>query len=94
MIVHYYRLSEELCLESFDDESILFIADWDRLLTLDTTAARLFNLLQTKLGTKPFSRVDLSLLLREHYELSKAASDSEMTKLLAFGLRQRLILKG
>ncbi len=94
MIVHCYRLSEELCLESFGDESILFIADWDRLLTLDTAAARLFSLLQAKLGTKPFSRTDLTLLLREHYELSAADVDAEVAKLLAFGLQQKIVLKG
>lgn len=94
MIVPAYRLSKELCLESFGEESILLVADWDWLLTLDATAARLFVLLQSKLGTKPFSRSDVSLLLSEHYDLAAADIDAEVAKLLAFGLRQRIVLKG
>lgn len=93
MIAHSYCFSEELSLESFGDESILQVVDWDRLLTLDATAVRLFSLLQRNLGTKPFSRNSLSRLLREHYDLSKAEADAEMTSILAFGLRQGIVLK-
>lgn len=93
MIVHSYRFSEELSLESFGDEAILQIADWDRLLTLDATAVRLFRLLQRKLGSKPFSRNGLSQLLQEHYDLNNAEAEAEMKGLLAFGLRQGILLK-
>jgi len=93
LISHFYRFSEELSLESFGDESILQVADWDRLLTLDATAVRLFSLLQSKLGTKPFSRNSLSQLLCEYYDLSKAEADAEMASILAFGLKQGIVLK-
>lgn len=93
MLKRTYRLSGELRLESFGDESILLVADWDRLLTLDNVAARLFSLLQSEQGTKAFSREDLSQLLSEHYDLGAADIDAEVVKLLAFGLRQGIVLK-
>jgi hypothetical protein len=93
LIAYSYCFSEELSLESFGDESILQVADWDRLLTLDATAVRLFSLLQRNLGTKPFSRNSLSRLLREHYDLSNAEADAEMASILAFGLKQGIVLK-
>jgi len=89
-----YSFSEELCLESFGNEAILLVADWDRLLTVDAAAAQLLSFLQSRLGTEPFSRNGLSSLLSEHYELSEMDANEEMVKLLIFGLRQRIIHKG
>jgi len=94
LIVSFYCLSEKLSLECFGDEAILLVADWDRLLTLDRIAAQLFVLLQAKLGTEPFDRTDVSMLLSEHYDLGASDVDAEVVKLLAFGLRQGIVLKG
>jgi hypothetical protein len=88
-----YRLSDEVCLESFGAEAILFIADWDRLLTIDRTATDLFERLKAELGTASFSRDDLTRLLSKRYQFDEAMAGEETKKLLAFALRQGIVHK-
>lgn len=92
--MRHYRLCSQVYVESFDDEAIFFAADNQLMVTVNQEAAELYELFRCDRGQQPFTRDECSAFLIDNYELSAEQADAEVSSLLCFGLRKRIILKG
>lgn len=91
--MHCYQLSPHVCLELFEEDAVLLVADQDVMVTVNHAAAQLFEQGQKVVGNKVFSRTDCVEFLLEHYELTHLDAEKAMRSLIGFSLRQCLVLK-
>ena len=86
-----FRLSPLVCLERFDADALLLVADRDRLLTVNAAAADLYTEAAQAFGNRQFSLEEGVGWLADHYDLSAQQCRVKARELLAFGLKQGLV---
>lgn len=93
MLVHRYRISPHVYLETFDDLAVLLVADRDVVITVNLAAARLFAEANAAVEESPFSRSDCTDFLLAHFDMDRAEAVAQARVLLAYGLRHGLLLR-
>lgn len=93
MLVHRYRISPHVYLETFDAHAVLLVADRDVVITVNLAAARLFTEGSAAVDGGPFSRSDFTDFLLAHFDMGRAAAVTQARALLAYGLRHGLLLR-
>lgn len=88
-----YQLSPHVCLEFFDKDAVLLVADRDVLVTVNQMAAQIFEHAREIIGSGAFDRSACVDFLLENYQLSGQEAEGQMRSLLGFGLRHGLVLK-
>lgn len=91
--MHCYQLSPHVCMELFDEDAVLLVADRDVMVTVNHAAAQLFKMGRETVGDGLFSRSDCVTFLLNHFELTKLDAEKKMRSMLSFGLKQCLVLK-
>jgi hypothetical protein len=86
-----FQLSPRVYLERFDTDSLLLVADRDRLLTINGAAADLFEEAIGDLGGASFTLEEGADWLAGHYEMSVRQCRLKARELLAFGLKHGLV---
>ena len=87
-----YRLSQDVHVEMFDDEAILFVAERNVMLTVNPAAAELFAAAHSVLADRPFTRSECTDFLLDSYEISPEQAERQTLSLLSFGLRNRIVI--
>ena len=87
----WYVFADGLCLERFDGEALLLVAEQHRLLTINAAAADLFDLAVKCFGSRPFSLQQGCDWLAGEYALDAQACRVKARELLTFGLRYGLL---
>ena len=90
----WYAFADGLCLERFDGEALLLVAERHRLLTINAAAADLFDLAVQCFGSRPFSLQQGCDWLAGEYALDAQACRVKVRELLTFGLRYGLLRQG
>ena len=91
--MHCYQLSPNVYLEAFKKEAVLLVADRDVMITVNHAAAQLFECARESIGANEFGRSDCVRFLSENYDVSVCEAEAQMRSILAFGLRQHMVLK-
>lgn len=87
-----YRVSPDLALEHFGDQSIVLLAMQDRFLAVNKPAAILLELVMTTFGDHGFSDEELSILLAQHYDLAEAEAQEEARRIRISWSRQGILI--
>jgi hypothetical protein len=91
--VHLYQFSPHIYIETFDEESVLLVADRDFMVTVNSAGEELFKSAKASLGNSFFSRSDCIDFLLDQYDLAPHEAEKQMRSLLGFGLKQYLLAK-
>ena len=86
-----YRLVPDLAFEIFDDQAIIFLAGQDFLLTVNSAAALILELVQNTFAGEHFTSMELAAQLEGRYHLSQAESLAESRKIIAFSIKHGII---
>ena len=88
-----YRFAPRLYLEHFGNEALLLVGDRDRLLTINTAAAQLLDLATSCFAVRPVTVAGLTSWLAGNFDLPVIDCHRISRELLAFALRNRLLLR-
>ena len=88
-----YRIAPQLYLEHFGDEALLLVAEYDRLLTINTAAVELFDQAMSDFAARPVTVSGLASWLARNYDLPVKDCHRKSRELLAFALRNHLLLR-
>ena len=88
-----YQLSPHVCIEFFGKDAVMLVADRDVLVTVNKTAAQIFEHAREIAGSRTFDRSACVAFLLENYQLSGQEAEGQMRSLLGFGLRHGFVLK-
>ena len=91
--IHSYQFAPGLALERFDDEAILFVAEQDVLLTVNRGAADLFEAAVAAFADRTFDRGAAAAWFADAFELTAAEVPGKLLPVLAFALRQGIVVK-
>lgn len=91
--IRNYRLSPNVYIETFAEDAVLLIADYDYMITLNHAGAQLFEKAREAIGDASFSRADCVSFLLDHYELTSFEAEQKMRSIIGFGLTQHMIKK-
>ncbi|PLX72411.1 MAG: hypothetical protein C0614_13855, partial [Desulfuromonas sp.] len=93
IVMRHYRLSQDVYVEMFADEAILFVANLDVMLTVNAAAAELFEAARSVLADRPFTRGECTSFLLDTYDMTPDQAERQTLSLLSFGLRNHIVIK-
>jgi hypothetical protein len=89
----HYQLSPDVYVELFGEEAVLFIAEEDRLITVNAASADLYKKIRVTFGLQPFAADEIVSFLCSTFHIGINDAVSQVRRLLTFGLRQGLVSK-
>lgn len=86
-----YCVQPDIHIERFDEKAILFVAEQDRLITVNAASADLLQWVRDRFGAEPFNVVELASGLSASFAIDSHKASVEGRRLIGFGRRQGLV---
>ena len=88
-----YQFSPDLAIERFADKAILFVAEWDALITVNRGGADLFESATLEFADHAFGRAEAAAWFESTFDLPSEDVQLKVLSLLTFAVRHGIVVK-